>query len=112
MKDLAGKVAVVTGGGGAIGEAFLAEGMKVVLADIVEDPLEAAVRDIGSDDVIGIPTDVNVLGVINGMNAFLPTLAAQDEGHVVNTSLANGGFTPMARRGRLAAHRIEDRPCP
>jgi len=154
VKDLAGKVAVVTGGGGgigkAIGEAFLAEGMKVVLADIVEDPLEAAVSDIGSDDVIGIPTDVasfdslcatrdatlerfgavhvicnnaavganakgqlwehhlndwkwsldvNVLGVINGMNAFLPVLVAQDEGHVVNTSSGNGGFTPMASTG-------------
>lgn len=154
MKDLRGKVAVVTGGGGgigiAIGEAMLAQGMKVVLADVVEEPLERAVAGIGSDDLIGIPTDVtsydslcetrdktlerfgavhvicnnaavgagakgnvwqhhlndwkwsidvNVHGVINGMNAFIPTLIEQDEGHVVNTSSGNGAYTPIASSG-------------
>ena len=40
--------------------------------------------------------DVNVMGVINGINAFLPTMLAQDtEGAVVNTTSGNGGFTPM-----------------
>jgi NAD(P)-dependent dehydrogenase (short-subunit alcohol dehydrogenase family) len=39
--------------------------------------------------------DVNVMGVINGVNAFVPTLVAQDEGHVVNTTSGNGGFTPL-----------------
>lgn len=154
MEKLAGKVAVVTGGAGgigkAIGEAFLAEGMKVVLADVVQEPLDAVVSEIGSDDLIGIPTDVtsyeslcatrdaaierfggvhvicnnagvgagakghvwehhindwkwsldvNVLGVINGMNAFVPMLVEQNEGHVVNTSSGNGGYTPMAATG-------------
>ena len=154
MKDLRDKVAVVTGGGGgigrAIGEAMLAEGMKVVLADIVEDQLGETVSEIGSDDVIGVPTDVasfeslcatrdaaierfgtvhvicnnaavgagakgsvwehhlndwrwslevNVLGVINGMNAFIPTLIEQDEGHVVNTSSGNGAYFPIASSG-------------
>ncbi|MFK7894848.1 MAG: SDR family NAD(P)-dependent oxidoreductase [Myxococcota bacterium] len=154
MKDLRNKVAVVTGGAGgigrAIGEAFLAEGMKVVLADVVEEPLATTVKEIGSDDVIGIPTDVtsfdslcatrdaalerfgavhvicnnaaigagatghlwehhlndwkwsidvNVHGVINGMNAFVPLLVEQDEGHIVNTSSGNGGYTPMASSG-------------
>ena len=39
--------------------------------------------------------DVNVMGVVNGINAFVPTLVAQDEGHVVNTTSGNGGFTPI-----------------
>jgi NAD(P)-dependent dehydrogenase (short-subunit alcohol dehydrogenase family) len=39
---------------------------------------------------------VNVWGVINGINAFVPTLLAQDdEGHVVNTSSGNGGVSPL-----------------
>jgi NAD(P)-dependent dehydrogenase (short-subunit alcohol dehydrogenase family) len=39
--------------------------------------------------------DVNVMGVINGINAFTPLLVAQDEGHIVNTTSGNGGFTPI-----------------
>jgi NAD(P)-dependent dehydrogenase (short-subunit alcohol dehydrogenase family) len=36
------------------------------------------------------------MGVINGLNAFVPTMLAQDvEGHVVNTTSGNGGFTPI-----------------
>ncbi len=43
--------------------------------------------------------DVNVMGVINGMNAFIPTLVSQDEGHVVNTSSGNGAYFPIASSG-------------
>jgi len=40
--------------------------------------------------------DVNVMGVVNGINAFVPTmLASGEEGHVVNTTSGNGGFTPL-----------------
>ena len=40
--------------------------------------------------------DVNVMGVINGINAFVPAMIAQDtEGHVVNTTSGNGGFVPL-----------------
>jgi len=40
--------------------------------------------------------DVNVMGVVNGIAAFVPTMLAQDvEGHVVNTTSGNGGFTPL-----------------
>ncbi|MGP0030522.1 MAG: SDR family NAD(P)-dependent oxidoreductase [Acidimicrobiales bacterium] len=153
MKDVVGKVAVVTGGGQGIGRAlverFGAEGMKVVLADVVPDLVETTtgeLRDQGLE-VTGVVTDVtdlesvtalreatlevyggvhlvcnnagigsgsegqiwehhvndwrwsldvNVMGVVNGINAFVPTLLAQDEeGHVVNTTSGNGGFTPL-----------------
>ncbi len=40
--------------------------------------------------------DVNVMGVVNGINAFVPTMVASgEEGHVVNTTSGNGGFTPL-----------------
>jgi NAD(P)-dependent dehydrogenase (short-subunit alcohol dehydrogenase family) len=40
--------------------------------------------------------DVNVMGVVNGMNAFVPTMLERGEdGHVVNTTSGNGGFTPL-----------------
>ena len=65
MKDVAGKVAVVTGGAGGIGralaEVFGAAGMKVVLADVQPEPLAKtvdALQDTGLD-VIGVPTDVS-----------------------------------------------------
>jgi NAD(P)-dependent dehydrogenase (short-subunit alcohol dehydrogenase family) len=36
------------------------------------------------------------MGVINGINAFVPHLIASGEpGHVVNTTSGNGGFTPL-----------------
>lgn len=40
--------------------------------------------------------DVNVMGVVNGINAFVPHMhASGEEGHVVNTTSGNGGFTPL-----------------
>ena len=154
MQDLGGKTAVVTGGGGgigrALGERFLAEGMRVVLADIDEPLLDATVQELSacSDDVIGVPTDVsqlesvehlrdvtlerfgavhlvcnnagipsgsdgalwqhhvndwrwavdvNVFGMINGINTFVPVLIEQGgPGHVMNTSSSNGTFAPLS----------------
>lgn len=63
MDELSGKVAVVTGGASGIGlamaRAFAAEGMKLVLADIEAEPLEAAVGSFGPEvDVIGVRADV------------------------------------------------------
>lgn len=70
MDDFAEKTAVVTGAASGIGLAMAqrlaAEGMKVVLADIEEPALEAAVaglRDAGHD-VIGVPTDVSKIEAI------------------------------------------------
>src|SRR5438270_5218619 len=154
MDSLHGKVAVVTGGAGGIGTAIGRrlgqEGMKVVLADVLEDALASTVETLRSEgiDAAGVPTDVtdfesvrhladqacglygtvhvvcnnagtgsvsegylwehdladwqwgidvNVLGVIHGIKAFVPLLVAQDEGHVVNTCSGNGSFAPIAK---------------
>lgn len=63
MKDLSGKVAVVTGAASGIGRAlaerFLAEGMSVVLADIEEAVLAATADALSSaGPVLSVPTDV------------------------------------------------------
>ena len=161
MRDVEGKVAVVTGGAGGIGKAlgrrFGEAGMKVVLADVLDEPLDraaAALRDAGFD-VTAVRTDVTdfdsvcalrdaaidaydavhllcnnagvgsgglghiwehhlvdwrwsfdvmVFGVIHGLNAFVPTMLAQDtEGHIVTTTSTNGGFTPLMTSGAYAS---------
>jgi NAD(P)-dependent dehydrogenase (short-subunit alcohol dehydrogenase family) len=161
VQDVNGKVAVVTGGGGGIGKAlgvrFGQAGMKVVLADVLPDPLDAATEELQDQgfDVTGVVTDVTsydsvcalrdaalaaygavhvlcnnagvgsgglghiwehhlvdwrwsydvmVFGVIHGLNAFVPTMLAQDaEGHIVNTTSSNGGFTPIVTSGAYAS---------
>jgi NAD(P)-dependent dehydrogenase (short-subunit alcohol dehydrogenase family) len=64
MEDLAGRVAVVTGGAAGIGRgivgALLDEGCRVVIADIEADVLEATVDRLGArGDVRGVVTDVS-----------------------------------------------------
>lgn len=47
---------------------------------------------------------VNVMGVVHGQNAFVPTMVAQGtEGHIVNTSSHNGGFFPLPNTAVYAA---------
>ena len=161
MRTLEGRIVVVTGGAGglgrAMGERFVAAGMRVVLADVRAEPLERTVaecRDAGMD-VIGVQTDVtnfasvetlrdatlsafgavhvvcnnagigagaegrmwehelndwkwaigvNMMGVVHGINAFVPVMLEQDdEGHVVNTSSGNGGVSPLPSTPQYAA---------
>jgi len=68
MKDLSGKVAVVTGAASGIGlamaERFAGEGMRVVLADIEADALSAAASRMraAGHDVCSVRTDVSKAG--------------------------------------------------
>jgi NAD(P)-dependent dehydrogenase (short-subunit alcohol dehydrogenase family) len=149
MKDFRGKVAVVTGGASGIGEALvralLAEGAKVVVADVEEGALKDAVGRFDGA-ISGIVTDVsdpqsvealaeqvfethgnchllfnnagvaapsaniwettvndwrwvhgvNVMGVIHGIQSFVPRMIASgEEGHVINTSSGDGGISPL-----------------
>ncbi len=61
--ELAGRVAVVTGGAGGIGaalcRAFAGEGMKVVVADVSADRVDAAVAALDGGEVLGVVTDVS-----------------------------------------------------
>jgi NAD(P)-dependent dehydrogenase (short-subunit alcohol dehydrogenase family) len=59
LRELAGKIAVVTGGASGIGKgiagALVAEGMEVVIADVEEAALAASAGELGA---VGIRTDV------------------------------------------------------
>ena len=155
MRELAGKTAFVTGGasgiGLALGRAFAEAGMKVMLADIEADVLDASVKSLhnfgpevrgivcdvtdpasvqnaakatfeafgkvhvvcnnagvaaaGGVDNISLDNwrwvlDVNLNGVLYGIQAFLPHMRAHGEGgHIVNTASMAGllpglGFSP------------------
>lgn len=149
MKNVAGKVAFVTGGASGIGlgmaTAFLRNGMKVVIADIRQDHLDRCAERLQGQEVHLIRLDVtdraamaqaahaaerrfgnvhvlcnnagvgalgnvklttyadwdwilgvNLGGVINGLQTFLPRMLAHGEGgHIVNTS-SIGAVLPMA----------------
>ena len=73
MKDLNGKVAVVTGGGGGIGRgmalAFAHSGMRVAIADIDEDAAEkgcAELLAIGCE-ALAVATDVIDRGSVESL---------------------------------------------
>lgn len=65
MREVSKKVAVITGGASGIGNGmarnFASAGMRIVIGDIEEEPLAAAVTDleVGGAEVIGVPTDVS-----------------------------------------------------
>ena len=87
MQDLAGKVAVVTGGASGIGNAmarrFAREGMKLVLADIDAAGLDRAVAGLSGQghDVIGFAGDVSLLETVQALAE--KTLATYGKVHVV-----------------------------
>ncbi len=154
MKELSGKVAVITGAGSGIGAslsaACAAEGMRVVAADVDEagaaqtvSGIEGAggkavaaavdVRKRASLDALadtawqtfggchllcnnaGVMVnkplleleesdwrwilDVNLMGIVHGLGAFVPRMKAQGaEGHVVNTA-SMAGLAAFAAMG-------------
>jgi NAD(P)-dependent dehydrogenase (short-subunit alcohol dehydrogenase family) len=73
MKELAGKVAVITGAASGIGLSLCrhcaAEGMRVVLADIEADALDAALGEIraGGSEAIAVRTDVSDAGQVKAL---------------------------------------------
>ena len=75
MRELAGKVAVVTGAASGIGNAlarrFAADGMQVVMADIEAPRLERAAAELASTgaDVVAVVTDTSVRSSVDALAA-------------------------------------------
>ena len=98
MKDVKGKVAVVTGAASGIGrgmcETFVQAGMRVVLSDVEEKALAlttAALRDAGAD-VHGVVTDVSKAEQVDALAK--ETLRKYGAVHVVcnNAGVGASGF--------------------
>ncbi len=76
IEDLTGGVAVVTGAGSGIGRAlaerFAAEGMRVALADVAADRLDAVAADLTASgipaaDLLTVPTDVRLEASVDAL---------------------------------------------
>ena len=97
MRELKGKTAFITGGasgiGLALGRAFAASGMKVMLADIEAPALDAAVETLKTTGAIveGIPCDVSDADSVE--HAAQATVRAFGRVHVLcnNAGVASGG---------------------
>jgi NAD(P)-dependent dehydrogenase (short-subunit alcohol dehydrogenase family) len=130
MRDVEGKVAFITGGGSGVGlgmaKVFVAAGMRVAIADVRADHLEAAMAEL-ADDVHPIQLDiadatyqdwdwvlgVNLGGVVNGVVTFVPRIKAHGEGgHVVNTAsmaaFVAGPGAGIYTTAKFAVHGLSD----
>lgn len=93
MRDVRGRVAVVTGAASGIGrglaERFAGEGMRVVLADVEEAPLQAAADELraGGAEVLAVRTDVSQAEQVDALAA-----AAYDGFGAVHVLCNNAGI--------------------
>ena len=99
LEDFKGKVAVVTGAASGIGRAlaerFVAEGMKVVLADVETDALHAAARELEAKgaEILAKRTDVSLADDVSSLAEA--TLDRFGKVHVVcnNAGVFAGGLS-------------------
>jgi NAD(P)-dependent dehydrogenase (short-subunit alcohol dehydrogenase family) len=108
MNELKDKVAVITGGASGIGRAtgalLASRGMKVVLADIEQTALDAAVAQLRarSLEVSGVRTDVSKFDSMS--NLVRETLARHGKVHVAFLNAGVSGYAP----GAMWEHEISD----
>ena len=99
-QKLAGKIALVTGGNSGIGLAtarrFVAEGAYVFITGRRQEPLDAAVREIGAEHVTGVQGDVASLTDLDRLFATI----RQSKGRL-DVVFANAGVAEFAPLGEI-----------
>ena len=106
MEQFAGRVAVVTGAASGIGRAlagrFAGAGMRLVLADVEEDALAAAERELraAGAEAVAVPTDAARAESVDALadRAY----AAFGAVHVLCNNAGVGGITAASYRATLA----------
>jgi NAD(P)-dependent dehydrogenase (short-subunit alcohol dehydrogenase family) len=109
--ELAGKVAIITGGARGIGRAsvelFIEEGAKVVIADVVDDEGEALAKELGSAARFK-RTDVSKKEEVQALVDF----AVSEFGglHIMfnNAGIGDGGTEPFLEWDFSSFHRVID----
>jgi NAD(P)-dependent dehydrogenase (short-subunit alcohol dehydrogenase family) len=98
MKNLEGKVAVITGGNSGIGLAtakrFVSDGAYVFITGRRQSELDAAVKEIGENNVSGVQGDVSNMADLDKLYATVK----QQKGHI-DILFANAGvgeLVPLA----------------
>lgn len=109
MHDLAGRVAVVTGGasgvGRALGQRFAAEGMRVVLADVEAPALDRTVAELHDDGL------AEVSGVVTDVSDFDSVVALRDavlDRHGAVHLVCNNAGVGAGATGQLWEHDLND----
>lgn len=108
IDDLAGRVAVVTGGASGIGRAmgrrFAEEGMRVVLADVEQPALDATVAELRGEghDVSGVATDVADFAAVERLRDTVL------DRHGAVHLLCNNAGVGAGAEGRMWDHTLND----
>jgi NAD(P)-dependent dehydrogenase (short-subunit alcohol dehydrogenase family) len=99
MEQLEGRTAVVTGAASGIGlavvEAFVAAGMRVVMADISEESLRTQASRLADEgaEVLAVPTDVRDPDAVERVGAAAIERYGKLHVAVNNAGVVNGGYS-------------------
>jgi len=100
MKSLKDKVAVITGGNSGIGLAtaqrFVAEGAYVFITGRRQNELDAAVKQIGENNISGVHGDVSNMADLDRLYAMV-----KEQKGSIDILFANAGVTEFAPLGTI-----------